>query len=78
MFCAVEEDKMISGTEHTITETNKTKFKHTSGCHGLQTGRQPIVSLLQYKCFGCPPGYLPYHPIFRETLLFIVRKLCKL
>ena len=54
MFCAVEEDKMISGTEHIITETNKTKFQHTSGCHGLQTGRQPIVSLYSTNVLVVP------------------------
>ena len=54
MFCAVEEDKMISGTEHTITETNKTKFQHTSGCLGLQTGRKPIVSLYSTNVLVVP------------------------
>ena len=74
MFCAVEEDKIISGTEHTITETNKTKFQHTSGCHGLQTGWQPIVSLT-VQMFLLSPGLSPLSSSFPWNITFHSKKI---
>ena len=38
MFCFAEDNKLISGTENTITELDwkkKEDFQHNSGCQGL-------------------------------------------
>ena len=35
MFCFVEENKVISTIEKTITERTKKDFPHSSGCHGV-------------------------------------------
>jgi hypothetical protein len=48
MFSFAEDNKLISSIENTITEPDWKKtmhFHHISGCQGLQTGLQPIVSL---------------------------------
>jgi hypothetical protein len=47
MFCFADYNKLMSGIENTIKEPDckNPDFRHTSGCQGLSTGRQPIVPL---------------------------------
>ena len=48
LFCFIVDNKIISGIENTIMETDwktPTDFQYTFGCQGLETRRHSIASL---------------------------------
>ena len=82
MFCFAKDNKIIYNYGTGLKKTPD--FQHTSGCHGLLTGLQPVVNRpttycfpLHYICLGCSLGGLHRQQIFRKRSLLYSKILCK-